>query len=176
MTDNFDIIKDFLTPKESGELCLASSILGRNMETFFPMLSDNLKLTKFSDIAICFLKSHGFDEVICESEEEARARVDELLPQKKWPVYFFDSDTTGEKDFEEFFTDTEELDMCRFSSIGVIKNNNHFDSIKLEDFEKSIYEFISEGCYNREMLIQLFNRTIRNFNHKETGKFLDNRM
>jgi FlaA1/EpsC-like NDP-sugar epimerase len=171
-----DVRRYFLTPKESGELCLASSILGRNMETFFPMLSDNLKLTKFSDIAIRFLKSHGFDEVICESEEEARARVDELLPQKKWPVYFFDSDTTGEKDFEEFFTDTEELDMCRFSSIGVIKNNNHFDSIKLEDFEKSIYEFISEGCYNREMLIQLFNRTIRNFNHKETGKFLDNRM
>jgi FlaA1/EpsC-like NDP-sugar epimerase len=171
-----DVRRYFLTPKESGVLCLASSILGGNMETFFPMLSDNLKLTKFSEIAIRFLKSHGFDEVICESEEEARARVDELLPQKKWPVYFFDSDTTGEKDFEEFFTDTEELDMCRFSSIGVIKNNNHFDSIKLEDFEKSIYEFISEGCYNREMLIQLFNRTIRNFNHKETGKFLDNRM
>ena len=77
-----DVKRYFLTPEESGQLCLLSTLLGQNGETFFPKLSDELKLTKFSDIAVRFLSSHGYETVICESEEEARARVSELLPRK----------------------------------------------------------------------------------------------
>lgn len=171
-----DIWRYFVTPKESGELCLASSILGEKMETFFPKSSDNFKPTKFSEVAVRFLRANGYEEYICDSEQEARRRVDELLQQKKWPVYFFESDTTGEKDFEEFFTETEEIDLSRFASFGIIKNNTEFDSIALKTFEKSIASWITSGEYDRNMLIQLFHRTLENFNHKETGKFLDSRM
>jgi UDP-N-acetylglucosamine 4,6-dehydratase len=172
----YDVKRYFITPKESGELCLSSIILGCNMETFFPKPSDNFNLMKFSDIAIRFLRSKGYEEFICESEDEARARIKELLPQKKWPIFLFGSDTTGEKDFEEFFTETEEIDFSRFSSLGVIKNTSQFDSSVLSNFEHIIKSYIIEGSYDRSKLIRLFNETLKNFNHKETGKFLDDRM
>ncbi len=171
-----DVKRYFVTPKESGQLCLLSTLLGENGETFFPKLSDELKLTKFSDIAVRFLSSHGYETVICESEEEARAKVSELLPRKKWPVYFFNSDTTGEKDFEEFFTSDEEIDLNRFSALGVIKNRPHFDEDLLKNFEETVHKWIRTGEYDRTKIIKLFKATLENFSHKETGKFLDNRM
>ena len=171
-----DVKRYFVTPRESGQLCLLSALLGQNGETFFPKLSDELKLTKFSDIAVRFLSSHGYETVICDSEEEARAKVSELLPRKKWPVYFFKSDTTGEKDFEEFFTTDEELDLNRFSALGVIKSRPHFDEDLLKNFEETVHKWIRTGEYDRNKIIKLFNATLENFSHKETGKFLDNRM
>ena len=171
-----DVRRYFLTPEESGELCLFSSLLGENMETFFPKLSDDLKLTKFSDIAIRFLESYGYQAFECATENEARNRVEELLKQKKWPVYFFESDTTGEKDFEEFFTEKEKCDLERYEAIGVINNNNEFNTELLDVFEKKIKQWVSNGEYDRSKIIALFNQTLENFNHKETGKFLDNRM
>lgn len=171
-----DVRRYFVTPKESGELCLMSAILGKNMETFFPKLGDELVLTKFTDIACRFLSSNGFEAYECSTEEEARSRISELLPKKKWPVYFFESDTTGEKDFEEFFTDNEELDLEAFKNIGVIRNSFPVQTEKLEHFERTIKHWIVSGHYNRLDIIALFNETVENFNHKDTGKFLDNRM
>ena len=171
-----DVRRYFVTPEESGQLCLLSTLLGKNGETFFPKLSDELKLTKFSDIAVRFLSYHGYETVICESEEEARARVSELLPRKKWPVFFFKSDTAGEKDFEEFFTTEEELDLDRFSALGVIRNASQFDKDLLNNFEETIHKWIRTGEYDRTKIIKLFNTTVENFDHKDTGKFLDNRM
>ena len=171
-----DVKRYFITPKESGELCLLSTIVGQNMETFFPKLSKELTLTKFSDIAIRFLNSNGFEAYECSSENEARSRISELLPQNKWPVYFFKSDTTGEKDFEEFFTVSEVLDLERFKNIGIIKNDAYFSNKILEHFENVINSWIRSGHYNRSDIINLFNDTVENFDHKETGKFLDNRM
>ncbi len=171
-----DVRRYFITPKESGELCLISTLLGKNMETFFPKLSEELKLSKFSDIAIRFVNANGYDVYECSTEEEARSRVSELLPKKKWPVYFFKSDTTGEKDFEEFFTEKEELDLERFHNIGVINNSLIFDTRILENFEKVVQDWIRNGHYDRSDIIKLFNETIYNFQHKDTGKFLDNRM
>lgn len=171
-----DVRRYFITPKESGELCLASALLGNNMETFFPKLSKNLELEKFSDIAVRFLQNHGYEPFLCETENEARERSKELIKQKKWPVFFFESDTTGEKSFEEFFTGSEELNLKRFSSIGVIKKNSLENDFNLVNFERQIESWIKSGNYDRQMLIELFNDTIKNFKHKETGKFLDNRM
>ena len=122
-----DVRRYFVTAQESGELCLMSCLLGVNRDIFFPKLSDKLHLVTFSDIAVGFLQQAGYEPVVCASEEEARERVSELSSQRKWPCYFFDSDTTGEKDFEEFFTDSEDLDMKKFNSIGIIKNEAKFD-------------------------------------------------
>ncbi|HHH51593.1 MAG TPA: NAD-dependent epimerase/dehydratase family protein, partial [Campylobacterales bacterium] len=129
-----DIKRYFVTPKESGELCLMSSLLGENRDIFFPKLSEKLHLISFADIAIKYLEKIGYEPYLCSSEDEAR-ELAKILPQEgKWPCYFFNSDTTGEKDFEEFFTDKETLDMKKFENIGVIKNEPIFDDSKLDYF------------------------------------------
>ena len=171
-----DVKRYFVTPKESGELCLMSGLLGGNRDIFFPKLSEKLHLITFSEIAKKYLEQLGYEPYECETEEEARSKCRELIDQKKWPCYFFNSDTTGEKDFEEFFTDKEELDMDRFSSIGVIKNEPIFEEGKLSYFEKRISEIKKSEGWNREEIVELFHKMIPGFGHKETGKFLDQRM
>ena len=171
-----DVKRYFVTPQESGELCLMSCILGENRDVFFPKLSDKLHLVTFSEIARKYLQQIGYDAYECETEGEARDRCSELISEKKWPCYFFNSDTTGEKDFEEFFTEKEELDMNRFSSIGVIKNDPVFDQEKLASFEARIDEINSSQTLKREDFVELFHEMIPDFGHKETGKFLDQRM
>ena len=171
-----DVKRYFVTPQESGELCLLSCLLGVNRDIFFPKLSENLHLTTFSEIARKYLSDLGYEPYECESEDEARGRSSELINQKKWPCFFFESDTTGEKDFEEFFTKKEELEMNRFDSIGVIKNLPNFDDSKLNMFEKKIRSFKQNLDWSRSDLLHLFHKMIPDFGHKETGKFLDQRM
>ena len=171
-----DVRRYFVTPKESGELCLMSALLGENRDLFFPKLDAEANLITFSEIAERYLKHRGYEPVECASEDEARSRVGELKAQGKWPVFFFASDTTGEKDFEEFFTDKESLDLDRFESIGVIKNEPTYDAPALDHFETEIRAMRARGSWTRGALIDLFNATIPEFAHKETGKFLDGRM
>lgn len=171
-----DVRRYFVTPQESGELCLSSCLLGENRDIFFPKLSEKLHLITFSDIAVRYLAALGYEAYECATEDEARSRAAELIAQRKWPCYFFKSDTTGEKDFEEFFTDREVLDMARFESIGVIKNEPVFDSVVLDDFVARIDSMKQRGLWDKAELVELFNKMIPDFNHKETGKYLDGRM
>ncbi len=171
-----DVRRYFVTPKESGELCLLSCLLGQNRDLFFPKLDESLHLITFSEIAERYLKRLGYKPFECASEDEARTRVCELKEQGKWPVYFFASDTTGEKDFEEFYTASEKLDMGRFESIGIIKKEASCDAARVESFETRILELRRRGHWTRRELIELFNQTIPEFHHLETGKFLDARM
>jgi UDP-N-acetylglucosamine 4,6-dehydratase len=171
-----DLKRYFVTPQESGELCLLSALLGENRDIYFPKLSEKLHLISFSEIARKYLEQHGYEPYECKSEDEARSRCSELIRQKKWPCYFFKSDTTGEKDFEEFFTEKEALDMEGFSSIGIIKNEPIFDEKKLDHFEREIHSMLSAGKWERSDLVSLFHDMILDFGHKETGKFLDQRM
>jgi len=171
-----DVRRYFVTPRESGELCLMSCLLGENRDIFFPKLSENLHLIKFSEIAVKYLESLGYEPFICSSEDEARSRVDELVVQKKWPCYFFTSDTTGEKDFEEFYTDREVIDWDRFNSIGVIKNSAEIDINRLKHFKEKISSFKNELCWGKDDLVDLFKYMIPDFGHKETNKYLDQRM
>lgn len=171
-----DVRRYFVTPQESGELCLMSGLLGENRDIFFPKLSEQLDLIRFSDIAIRFLEGLGFEPHECKSEDEARSRSSELIAQKKWPVYFFASDTTGEKDFEEFFTDAEVLDMERFRTVGVIKNEPAFDDAQLAYFLDRIAQIRSGATWDKPEIVDLFNYMIPDFNHKEMGKYLDGRM
>ena len=106
-----DIRRYFVTPQESGELCLMSCLLGENRDIFFPKLSEHLHLTTFSNIAECYIKNLNYEPYHCSTEQEARDRSAELIKSRRWPCYFFKSDTSGEKDFEEFFTSEEILDM-----------------------------------------------------------------
>ncbi len=171
-----DVKRYFVTPKESGELCLMSCLLGENRDIFFPKLSEKLHLISFSEIAVKYLKALGYEPLLCKTEEEARSSIEKAVLQKKWPCYFFDSDTTGEKDFEEFYTDKETLDMDRFKNLGVIKNEAVFDASKLEYFSSTINKMKKKGAWSKESLVDLFNHMIPEFDHKETNKNLDQKM
>ena len=171
-----DIKRYFVTPQESGELCLMSCIFGENRNIFFPKLSESLNLITFSDIAVKYLENLGYEPYLCKDEDEARALA-KTLPQKgKYPCLFTKSDTTGEKDFEEFFTDKEVLDMQRFENIGIIKNELDFDAGKLESFERAIRGYLQNLSWSKEDIVKEFFKLLPDFAHKETGKYLDEKM
>jgi FlaA1/EpsC-like NDP-sugar epimerase len=171
-----DIKRYFVTPQESGELCLMSCIFGENRDIFFPKLSENLHLISFADIAVKYLHVKGYEPYLCQNEDEARALAKTLPDQGKWPCLFTSSDTTGEKDFEEFFTEKETLDMQRFENLGVIKNDALFDENLLNDFETTIEKLKAKRAWNKEEIVTLFFKMIPDFGHKETGKYLDGKM
>ncbi|MCG3711706.1 UDP-N-acetylglucosamine 4,6-dehydratase [Aliarcobacter butzleri] len=171
-----DIKRYFVTPQESGELCLMSCIFGENRDIFFPKLSENLHLITFSEIAIKYLQDLGYEPYLCKDEDEAREFLQKNPNSKKYPCLFTPSDTTGEKDFEEFFTDKEVLDMARFENLGIIKNEAIYDEELLNDFEKTIKNFKQNLSWNKEDIVKEFFKLISDFGHKETGKYLDGKM
>jgi FlaA1/EpsC-like NDP-sugar epimerase len=171
-----DIKRYFVTPQESGELCLMSCIFGENRDIFFPKLSDDLYLISFADIAVKYLEQIGYEPYFCSSEDEARKLAETLPKQAKWPCLFTDSDTTGEKDFEEFFTVNEKLDMTRFNSLGVIKNEPDFNNQSLDQFIKFIDKCKLTKHWTKEQIVGEFHKMIPDFGHKETGKYLDGKM
>lgn len=171
-----DIKRYFVTPQESGELCLMSCLFGDNRDIFFPKLSESLHLISFADIAVKYLEQKGFEPVLCSSEEEARELTKTLPEQGKWPCLFTGSDTTGEKDFEEFFTDSETLDMQRFKNLGIIKNQAAFDEQLLLEFESTITAMKQDLAWDKDSIVKLFFKMIPDFGHKETGKYLDSKM
>lgn len=171
-----DVRRYFVTPQESGELCLMSCLLGENRDVFFPKLSEQLHLITFSEIAVRYLAALGYEAHECATEDEARARAAELIAAKRWPCYFFNSDTTGEKDFEEFYTEAEVLDMARFENLGVIRNEALYDDGKLEEFVATVAALKRRGRWERQELVNLFHVMLPSFGHKETGKYLDGRM
>lgn len=171
-----DIKRYFVIPKESGELCLMSCIFGDNRDVFFPKLSEKLHLITFSEIAKRYLRQLDFEPFLCDSEDEARSSIQNLVNQSKWPCLFTKSDTTGEKDFEEFFTENEIIDLETFENLGVIKNEFVQMEDKVSFFEKSIKNIKNKGIWGRKEIVDLFNQMIPNFDHKETGKFLDGKM
>jgi FlaA1/EpsC-like NDP-sugar epimerase len=171
-----DIKRYFVTPKESGELCLMSCIFGETRDIFFPKLSEDLHLITFSEIAVNFLKDLGYEPHICENEEEARSLTNELIGQKKWPCLFSESDTTGEKDFEEFYTVDEDLDMSKFINLGIIKNQYSINQDNLDLFTTRIQEMKTSRQWTKQSIVELFNYMIPGFGHKETGKYLDSKM
>ncbi len=171
-----DVKRYFVTPQESGELCLMSCIFGGNRDVFFPKLSEKLHLISFADIAVKYLEQLGYEPYLCQNEEEARELAETLPDQKKWPCLFTGSNTTGEKDFEEFFTDKEILDLERFQNLGIIKNELKLENEQLQFFEEHIAKFRSTKKWTKEEIVALFHKMIPDFGHKETGKYLDSKM
>lgn len=171
-----DIKRYFVTSQESGELCLMSCIFGENRDIFFPKLSEELDLISFADIAIKYLEAKGYTPYLCQSEGEARELVKTLPSLGQWPCLFTKSNTTGEKDFEEFFTDNETLDMDTFENLGVIKNEANFDEDLLNNFENTMKDYKLSLSWKKEDIVKEFFKMIPSFGHKETGKYLDGKM
>jgi nucleoside-diphosphate-sugar epimerase len=171
-----DVKRYFVTPKESGELCLMSCIYGENRDIFFPKLSEELHLITFAEIADKYLRQIGYEPYLCDSEDQARELTSSLPKNGKWPCLFSDSDTTGEKDFEEFFTENEILDLDSYENLGVIKNAPVFNQKALEHFLLIIAELKSSKKWGKEDLINLIHELMPEFNHKEIGKYLDGKM
>lgn len=171
-----DIKRYFLTPKESGELCLMSCIFGENRDIFFPKLDESLHLISFADIALKYLKELGYEPYLCRSEDEARELAATLPSQGKWACYFSSSDTTGEKDFEEFYTENETLDTNKFQNLGIIKNEAVFNDTLLNNFQIKIQSFKTSLVWNKKDILNEFLKLLPKFSHKEQGKYLDNKM
>ena len=171
-----DIRRYFITPKEAGELCLMSCLFGENRDIFFPKMTKDLHLVSFADIAVKYLRAIGYEPFICTDEEESREFANTLPQKNYWPCFFTVSDTTGEKDFEEFYSYDEKIELNKFAGIGVIRNDSFFDHSKINIFSEKIFQYKKDKNWTRQQLIDLFNYMVPEFRHKETGKFLDAKM
>ena len=171
-----DIKRYFVTHQESGELCIMSCIFGHNRDIFFPKLSKKLHLISFAEIAVKYLSHKGYEPYLCQTEDEARDLIKTMPEKGKWPCLFTKSNTTGEKDFEEFYTDKEVLDMKRFDNIGVIKNTAEFDEIKLIGFERAINQLKASKAWNKQQIVEQFYKIVPEFRYHDLGKYLDGKM
>jgi FlaA1/EpsC-like NDP-sugar epimerase len=171
-----DIERYFITPQESGELCLMSCIFGENRDIFFPKFSEDLHLVSFANIAIKYLNNKGFEPHFCDTEDEARELIKTLPDRGEWPCLFTNSDTTGEKYFEEFYTEKETLDMERFSNLGVIKNKPEYNEIHLNNFKGNIDKLKMGMKWNKQEIVDEFFKMIPEFGYYDNGKFLDGKM
>lgn len=171
-----DVKRYFVSPKEAGEICILSGLLGDSNEIFFPKLDPDIHLQKFSDLAVRYLSSLGYKAHICETEAEARYLPDEKIKNGFWPCYFFDSSTTGEKPFEEFFTESESIDMDRFIGLGVIKSQRNISEQILKDFITEIEQIKASPVWNKKDVVAAFSKILGDFSHIETNEHLDNKM
>lgn len=171
-----DIKRYFLTSQESGELCLMSCIFGENRDIFFPKLSENHHLISFSDIAIKYLEDCGYEPHFCKSEDEARNLIKTLPEIGKWPCLFTKTDTTGEKQIEEFHTNDEKVDMSRFEDLGVIKNNLNFNEHELKKFVNAISRLKRNMNWDKNSILEEFYKIIPSFQYHDMKKYLDEKM
>lgn len=171
-----DIMRYFITPEESGQLCLLSCLLGHNLDIFFPKLRDELHLQTFSDIAQRYLAYYDYEPYQCDSEEQARALMSELPKAGKWPCLFSESNTSGEKSQEEFFTEQETLDLARFTNLGVIKQQASFDEAQLDAFATAVSDLRQSGRWTKAQLVTLFEQLLPEFAHLELGRSLEEKM
>lgn len=172
-----DIKRYFVSKKEAGEICLMSTIFGDNGEVYFPKLDEHNHLVNLSVVAKKFLSQLGYTPLECFSEEEARLEMDRFdINKKLWPCIFTQSDTTGEKGYEEFYTSSETIDFDKHISLGVIKLNYSYDNEILQKFTDEIIRLKKEKCWSKADLVFLFSQCVPSFAHKETFKYLDSKM
>ena len=171
-----DVQRYFMTGSEAGILCIIAGILGEQNEIFFPKLLEELHLTYFTDIAERFLKSKGFTPYQCNSEEEARSNTRKLITSGKWPVYYFQSDTTGEKPFEEFTTKDETPILTKYKDIGIIKNTDYFDSSTRQAFLDEFKVIINSQNLSKMKLSDLIQKFLPELVYEEKNKNLHERM
>jgi hypothetical protein len=153
-----------------------SCLFGDNGDTFFPQENEQFKLIDLKTVALNFLKNQGYSAKECNTEDEARNYIAERTDSESWGCLFPLSDTTGEKPFEEFFTENETLDLERFKEFGIIKNDFNYTESMLSHFEQSIQKMRSNRKWTKEEIVELFKELIPGFDHEEKGKYLDSKM
>tara|TARA_B100001059_G_C17818499_1_gene576756 strand:+ start:683 stop:1900 length:1218 start_codon:yes stop_codon:yes gene_type:complete len=167
----------FVSPEESGQLCLIASVLGCSGDIFFPKLDENKDMLSFEILAKDLLKYLDLEVDLCYSDEEAKCKAGLLTKDsKKFPVYFFGSDTSGEKTFEEFYTKEEILDQEKFKNLGVIKNSIKRDLTEIDNIFKNLTDIFSSNDVSKQQIINALVKYLPNFEHIETGKHLDQKM
>lgn len=170
-----DVRRYFVSPEESGQICLLSCILGENREIFFPKLEE-AQMMSFDGIGTALLKAHGYEVLECGSDAEAIEKAEELKQGSRfYPVHYAPSDTSGEKPFEEFVTETETADLNRFASLGVITGKPIPDRNRTERLFQDLNEAFSGGT-TKEEIVRIMQNYLPNFRHIETGKSLDSKM
>ena len=171
-----DIRRFFVSPQESGQICLMACLLGTTGDIFFPKLEE-AQMMNFKDITISFLEALGYEPLICSSEQEAKQEAAELNVQStRYPVYFFTSDTSGEKTYEEFFTEGEMLDLDTFQSLGIIKNAPGKSAMAIKSLIHSLQETLQQPGLTKEAIVAVLDEYLPSFHHLETGKNLDQKM
>ena len=178
-----DVKRYFVSPEESGQICMLACILGKGGEVFFPKLGEDQMLT-FSSICDDFIKAEGFDKDMCASDEEAKKKASALDYQlstvncqlQKYPVRYFTSDTTGEKAYEEFYVPGEKIDMQRFQSLGVVEQTTRHDMDEVNTFFDKLEAIFHKDDFTKAQVVEAIKEFIPNFEHKEKGRNLDQKM
>ncbi|MBO7460587.1 MAG: UDP-N-acetylglucosamine 4,6-dehydratase [Bacteroidales bacterium] len=171
-----DVKRYFVSPEESGQICMLACILGKNGEIFFPKLGEEQMLT-FSSICDKFVADLGADKEEFSNDEDAKKFANEMpFGSKKYPVVYFKSDTTGEKAYEEFFVPGEKLDMTRFKSLGVIEEVKKRPMGEIDDFFAEMEQIFAKADFTKEDVVKAIKKFIPNFEHEEKGKNLDQKM
>ncbi len=171
-----DVKRYFVSPEESGQICMLACVLAENREIFFPRLEEAQMMT-FDKIATAFLEAHGYQVLLCDSDEEAINKAVELKHGSTlYPVHYSGSNTSGEKAFEEFYTDKETVDLTRMKSLGVVTNKDIPDVSHIEILFKKLNAAFEKSDTTKEEVVSIMSEYLPNFEHIETGKSLDSKM
>lgn len=171
-----DVRRYFVSPEESGQICMLSCMLGNNREIFFPKLKEEQMMT-FDAIATALLKEHGYDILKCSSDAEAIDKSDMLKNGATYyPVHYSESDTSGEKSYEEFYTDEECVDMDRLKSLGVVIDKEIVNTDKIDVLFKKLECAFEKTEVSKEEIVKIISDYLPNFEHIEKGKSLDSKM
>ncbi len=169
-----DVKRFFVSPEESGQICMLACMLGNSGEIFFPKLAEDEQVY-FKEITLKFFEEAKREIVLCQTEEEAKEKS-KNLDNNPYPIYFFASDTSGEKLYEEFYTETDTLDLEKFNSLGVITNSKKLQISEIEDALHEIYQILQNPGYDKEQIVSAMKKYLPDFEHIETGKSLDQKM
>ena len=181
-----DVKRYFVSPEESGQICMLACILGRSGEVFFPKLGEDQMLT-FSSICDDFIKANGFEKDPCYSDEEAKLKASQLdladsqlstlnSHLMKYPTMYFKSDTTGEKAYEEFYVPGEKIDMRRFQALGVVEQTKRHDMQEVNTFFDKLEAIFQRDDFTKSQVVDAIKEFIPNFEHEEKGRNLDQKM
>jgi FlaA1/EpsC-like NDP-sugar epimerase len=170
-----DVKRFFVSPEESGQICMLACMLGKSGEIFFPKL-DEEEQAFFKTITLDFFKASNREVQLCDSDEDARNLAQQLDNKKPYPVYFFNSDTSGEKLYEEFYTEIDEIEWEQFQSLGVITNAQKLPISQIEDCIKDLKNTMNMGKYDKQSIVESLKKYLPDFQHIETGKGLDQKM
>lgn len=171
-----DVKRYFVSPEESGQICMLACILGNGGEVFFPKLGEDQMLT-FSSICDEFVKAEGFAKKECSSDEEAKQYASAMsYDVEEYPVVYFKSDTTGEKAYEEFYVPGEKIDMQRFKALGVVEHTTRHNMEEVDLFFKKMEDIFSKNDFTKAQVVEAIKEFIPNFEHDEKGRNLDQKM
>lgn len=170
-----DVKRFFVSPEESGQICMLACILGKSGDIFFPKLEED-EMINFKDITLDFFESIGQEVHLCDSEEEAKRLAVTRKETEPYPVFFFSTDTSGEKLYEEFYTSADLVDMASYESLGVIKNAVKPPFTQIESTIDGLKKMMETGNYTKADIVQQLKSILPDFAHIETGKSLDQKM